>query len=273
MVKNTIIRTLTREEQQALALCGITQDDQLARLGPANLQRDIAAAAYHFPELLNFHPEPSRLEYICRQALTGVQLPEEEAADLWQPQSLVGTGITPAHEVAAGRRFSTATGRMLVNDHHQVRMAEGLDESRRKEDPRDFSHAICSQHPIAIYLGAWATLFLYISIIILLLGVVGILIGVDYKDIPRPLLGAIVGAFLFYSLVLNLASCSTCRISIFSFRRYPRHRKAHRIPLLGYTIATALYVIFCFRFRCPSCGTSQKLLGRRRSKRGGSRKR
>ncbi len=264
MAQNTIIRSLPHAEQEALSFCGISQDAQLARIGPHALLRDMKAASACFPDTLDYEPELSRLEQICNQAAEKLNLKREDAAGQWRTpggHAPHGAALPEEPEVL---RYSAATGRMLVDDQIPAKKAIALDERRRKENPRDFSHAICSQHPFATYLGAWATLFLVVAITVLLLGVAGLLIGIEFQGKEWVMVSAaLVGVVLFYAIMLSMATCSTCRISIFSFRRYPRHRKAHRLPVLGYTIATALYTIFFFRHRCPSCGTPQKLFGRR----------
>ncbi len=265
MAKNTIIPSLSKVEQEALALCGIKQDEQLARITPHALYQELQAAASVFPDDMEFQPDLSRLEYICRQAAGGVppadtnassSLPEKEKAPI--PRE----AFFPHAAEPQKRRFSAATGRMLVD--HEARKAAALDENRRKDNPQGFSHAIHCAHPFATYLGAWFTLFFYITVIILVTCVAGLLIGIEYDGRSAlPVAAGMVAIVIGYAILLNSALCSTCRISVFSFRRFPKHRKAHRIPLLGYTLATALSVIFCLRYRCPSCGTPQKLFGRR----------
>ncbi len=259
MARNSIIPSLTAEEQQVLALCGITQDEQLAHIGPRALLREIEAASPFFPEELeNFRPDIARLETICRQAAGLSQMSSSETSSLWQDSPL------PREEEPQQKRFSAATGRMLVDDHRHAKKAEMMDENRRKSDPRDFSHSIRCAHPVAIYLNAWFTLFLVATAVTLMLIVAGLLIGIEYEGKHGLILAAImICVVLGYAFLLSMATCSTCRISVFSFRRYPRHRKAHHIPFIGYTIATALYTIFFFRFRCPSCGTPQKFFGKR----------
>ncbi len=260
MARNKIILSLPREEQEALNICGISQDEQLARISPRALLRDMETAANLFPDTLETLPEYSRLEYICALAASTVKLPTAEAvAGAWRGKK---APIDVANEEPQNLRFSPASGRMLVDDQ-VIKQAEILDERRRNSDPRDFAHAICCQHPVAVYLGAWFTIFLMGVIFILLLGVVGILIGIDFSGPVKPLIAALVVTVLGYAVLAKSAICSTCRIAIFSFRPFPKHRKAHHIPLLGYTLATALMVIFLFRFRCPSCGTTQKLFGKR----------
>ncbi len=264
MAKNSLIRTLPAEEQQALSLCGITQDAQLAQIGPHALRRDLETAAALFPDTLQQLPGLERLEYLCQQAAGIPSMPAEDAAQLWQ-NSAAGVATTPSG--TKSRRVSAATGRVLVDDSLDPKQAVALDDRHRRDDPRGFNHAICCQHPFATYLGAWATVLLFFAIGALILGVIGLLIGIDYKDIAIPAIIVLGVLILFYAIMLGMATCSTCRIAIFSFRRYPRHRKAHRFPLLGYTLSTALYVIFMFRYRCPSCGTTQKFFGKRHRRR------
>ncbi len=262
--KNKIINSLSEEEREALALCGIVQDDQLARISPQALLRDMQTANALLPDSLESLPEFSRLEAICQQAAGTVKLPAGEAAPQWQGKMHSPLPQKPfSHEEEPENlRFSPATGRMLVE--HEARKATMLDEERRKADPRDFAHSIRCAHPFAIYLNAWVTWCLAIVVGLLLLGVVGILIGIEYTGPAIPLVAVLIFVVLSYAILLKSATCSTCRISIFSFRRYPKHRKAHHFPLLGHVLPTALSVMFCFRFRCPSCGTPQKLFGKHR---------
>ncbi len=269
MAKNSTIAALSADERKLLELCGITQDTQLARIGPAALMRDIKTAANIFADEEHEIPDISRLEYICRQAAAAMKLPQSNADALWENVGgrRMHNDVTHSDEPET-LRYSAATGRMLVDDQLDTRQAISLDARRKQEDPRDFSHAICSQHPFAIYLGAWATLFVVAAVIVLLLSVAGLLIGIELERPTALILASgLTAAVLFYAIMVSMASCSTCRVSVFSFRRYPKHRKAHHIFLLGYTIATALYTIFFFRYRCPSCGTPQKLFGKRHRRR------
>ncbi len=269
MAKNTIIDTLPKDKQEALAFCGITQDVQLARTSPHALLKELETATALFPDTLRYQPELNRLAYICQKAAESVKLPETEAPSAWQGsdgQAMPTPGSArPQVEVHApqARRFSQATGRMLVEQ--DIQKAISLDERRRKEDPRGFNHSICCTHPIATYLNAWVTWLLAISFVVLVLCVARLLIGIQFKGAVGVVLAVSIATIIItYNILLKMAICCTCRVSIFSFRRYPRNRKAHHIPLLGYTLATALSVIFFLRYRCPSCGTPQKLFGRRR---------
>ncbi len=263
MADDTIIRTLTDSEREVLALCGITRDGQLAELSLQSLQKEVAAAAAFFPDAHSDLPSAERLAEISRNAIEAKRQ-REQAATVLRPDR---TGLPMDSNTlqalagpAAVHRRSEATGRMLVVDD-DAKVAEGLDDRRKKDDPRGFSHAICNSRPFSVYLAAWSTLALAAAVILMLIGVFGLLLGLDYNGPGMPLAYLLCAIFVFYVFMERKATCSTCRIQIFSFRNYPRHRKAHHIPLLGHTLSTALSVIFLLRFRCPSCGTPQKLLG------------
>ncbi len=266
MAKKAVITSLSQVEQKALALCGIVQDEQLARISPQTLFQELQAAAAVFPDDLEFHPELSRLEYICAQVTKGTPSAGASPSAMPEKEKLSETYAAPLFAPTAEpekHRYSAATGRKLVA--HEARQAAALDDKRKKDNPHNFSHAIHCAHPYATWLGAWFTVFLYLTIACLVLSVIGLLIGIEFDGhAALPYAAGMVAIVITYAILTNMALCSTCRIPIFSFRRYPKHRKAHRIPLLGVTIPTALSIIFCLRYRCPSCGTPQKLFGRRK---------
>ncbi len=217
---------------------------------------------------MEYTPALARLEAICRQAAGDGAAEIASANTIPSPRSeekqavQAAEELFPRTEIIQKRRVSAATGRVLVDQ--EARKATALDEARKKEDPRGFSHAIHCAHPFATYLAAWATIFLVIAGVVLVLSVAGLLIGLEYTGSAGLIFAAVLAVVVInYAIMLGLAACSTCRVSIFSFRRYARNRKAHHIPLLGYTVSTALSVIFCLRYRCPSCGTPQKLFGHR----------
>ncbi len=266
MAGNSIILSLSDSERQALSLCGITRDEQLARLSPKSLLRDMEAAASFFEEEHSEWPGLDRLTDICQRAAERYPLSEKEQ-EAPKPERtgipMSGSGFKPSPDATMEHRRSEATGRLLVVDDETLAAAE-LDERRKKDDPRGFTHAVCNAHPISVYLGAWATWLLIAAIILMVLGVLGMLIGIEFKGPGMLIARGLVAVVIIYLVFLHKATCSTCRMHIYSFHHYPRHKKAHNIPLLGYTLSTALFVILLLRFRCPSCGTPQKLFGHRK---------
>ncbi len=263
MATDTLITSLPEQERSALALCGITQDSQLAAITPDKLLRDLEQAAVFFPEQLRTLPPAARLQELCRQAAEQAagSTPqaggnhEEEEEDSVLPRFL-GRNV-PTFEPARGsRRGGRGKGNGQAIDLADAQPAGP------KDDPRGFTHSICCARPIATYFGAWATLALVAAFFAILYILFQLLIGVRLTGAHIRYAQVLLAVVVVYYLFLRSATCSTCRIGIFSFRRYPRHRQAHHSILLGYTIPTALSIIFCLRYRCPSCGTPQKLYGR-----------
>ncbi len=262
MAKDSLISTLTAGERTALALCGITQDAQLAGISPAKLHRDLEQAAEFFPGQIGSIPPVERLADICARAAEAAGAAPEVQASPAESDGLPAPGQKnlPTYEPVQGSRKRRRKGGIEENGQ-TINMAQA-DKSR--DDTRDFSHAIGCAHPWTIYFGAWATLALIAACITIAAILFQLLIGIKLSPAHINVAKAMVGVVVIYYLFLRSATCSTCRIGIYSFRRYPRHRQAHHFPLLGYTIPTALSVIFCLRYRCPSCGTPQKLIGKRR---------
>ncbi len=267
MADNDIISTLPEAERQLLALCGITQDRQLAQIDPAALQKDLASAAEYFGDAAPDSLGIDQIERLCRQAAEKLLPPADERQPDRSGIPMLGFSDVPSHlpsfEPAHGSRRSSATGRVLLGAGTAAKAPE-MDEGRKMDNPRSFAHAICCAHPLTVYLSAWLTWLLVATIALLVIGVLGLLIGIDYSGPGKPLAIVLCGIVVAYAILIRSATCSTCRIAIFSFRRYPRHRNAHNFLFFGRTLSTALSVIFLLRFRCPSCGTPQKLFGRRR---------
>ncbi len=257
MAKDSIISTLSADERAALALCGITQDAQLASITPDKLRKDLEQAAEFFPGEIRSIPDAARLHNLCAQATaTSCKAMPQKAAVVSDGLPTAGQQNLPSYEPARGRRLKSET---IEENGETINLAQ---PTTSHDDSRDFSHAICSAHPTATYFGAWATLALVAACCSILAILFQLLIGIKLSAGHIRIAQVMVAIVVIYYLFLRSATCSTCRIGIYSFRRYPRHRQAHHFPLLGYTIPTALSVIFLLRYRCPSCGTPQKLIGR-----------
>lgn len=72
-------------------------------------------------------------------------------------------------------------------------------------------------------------------------------------------MGGLVIAVIGYIAVSFRAHCSVCRIRLYSFAGYNRNILAHCYPGLGYVLSTAVHCFFGRKFRCPGCGTTQRL--------------
>ncbi len=114
--------------------------------------------------------------------------------------------------------------------------------------------------PFKTWLGAISTIFLYLSVIIATAFLADKIIE-DIKGIKFIIIGfspLIISSILYLCIARN-RKCSICRTKIFSFRPYTRNKDAHRIPGMGYVLSTALHIVLFGWFRCPSCGSAQKI--------------
>ncbi len=72
-----------------------------------------------------------------------------------------------------------------------------------------------------------------------------------------PLL-VIVGVMIYF-MFTGRASCPICNQKQFAPKNCLKHRDAHRLPLFGYMLPTALHALFYKWFKCIFCGTSVRL--------------
>ena len=75
--------------------------------------------------------------------------------------------------------------------------------------------------------------------------------------LPIPILAVVAG--LLYLIVATKPRCRICGQPMFVPKRCFRHVKAHRFPLIGYIIPTALHMLTFKWFRCIFCGTAVRL--------------
>lgn len=250
---------LTAAEKEELSLCGITTEAQLKRCSTAVLQHDI-------DQLRNFFPDRA-------PALT----PERVAAllpDDAEESSDSGEGITRASTISPTAQFKRKKN---LREEIMQEREEAESKRRHKNEFRNLSpseklermnglskhfHAIRCSHPMRVYFGAWATLLLIVPLFALLAIPTMLLTG-DISD-GKPIYYAIAFAMLVmpWLLIARRAECGVCHIPLYRFGNYPHNRNAHHLPLLGYTLTTALHIIFLFWFRCPACGTMMKLGGK-----------
>lgn len=280
---STILARLSPEERATLKLCGITQDAQLARTTCSALAQDLQHCREHFPNQ-SCDITPARLQEICAQAKKTTEQQEQESPDTRPRKEETDDGLffsrsCPPLIVSSRRsRHSHVPGAVpavpIGASNEEIEKHEPhYDVNDRQERTGlaaayDYHNAVHNTHSIAVYLGAWSTILFVADIaaiiIIPLLVILGFDISIDIKGT-----GAIIaiGCALPYICFLSRAVCSVCRISIFSFKKYSHNRQAHWMPLLGCALPTALHIAFRFWFRCPACGTPQKLFRRPKSRR------
>lgn len=256
MSKTPYLDTLSDAERQELRLCGICEDAQLNKVLAAQLWKDIQQAHEFFPDK-EFVLTEERIQQIVTNA------PQiEEKITPPEPQSRKKELIierAPAksdffHTVSADGRDANMNPESTTERLMHAEKVNGLS--------RDF-HAICCNHPHAVYLAAAATALLIPAMLCLV--AVPIMLFYGYTPLgnnPKVYGAALAALILPYAFMVYMAHCSVCHIRLFTFRPYPHHKGAHNLPILGPTFATALHIVFFFQFRCPACGTQMKLFGR-----------
>lgn len=248
---------LSQAEREELALCGITSAEQLQRCTAESLKHDLMQLQSFFP---NREPVLSEARV---KALCPAEKEEKEAVSSdFMPET---TGGTPSaqfkhkknlREEIMAEREAAEQARRLRNTDHNLSAAEKLE---RMHGLSKHFHAIRCSHPMRVYFGAWATLLLIVPFFALL-AIPAMLLTGDI-DSGKPLYYGVAFAALVlpWLLIARKAECGVCHIPLYHFGNYPHNRDAHHLPLLGYTLTTALHIIFLFWFRCPACGTMLKI--------------
>lgn len=271
-MSDEFLQTLPEAEQKALALCGITDARQLAKITPQVLAQDLEQARSIFPDDIpdGVLDEPRIAEICSAAAQTTDSFPEtvEEESEM-----LAANRILPKVTVY-GANPQKQNEEFFVN-HEPTESSFLQDLQQSKEPITDLNPAqaergksmrfstIRSGHPIIVYVGAFATIMLIPAALIVL----ALLWQVATKGnsmTPKDLgigMAIALAILIFYFLMNGFARCTVCHINIFSLRQYPRNKYAFRIPLLGYSISTALRIFFTLKFTCPACGTKLKLSG------------
>ena len=224
---------LTPQELEDLRLCGITSPEQLKNLTAQRLINDLQQAREFFPEKA-FTLNPER---ICGLFSS---LPQEAATQEVQQVNLPGTRSAMP---TTGYRQSSA-------NMPKQSMVRSMDSQFIMHSP-----VRCS-HPVLAFIAACCTLVLLIPLVSIV--VFPILMITDNMPHMRvDYLAAIVLGIpcLLYVLIARKADCPVCHMRIFRFTHYTRNRAAHHLPLLGYNFATALHIIFFWKYNCPGCGT------------------
>lgn len=248
---------LSQAEREELALCGITNAEQLQRCTAEGLMHDLAQLQRFFP---NHEPvlNEARVNALCPS-----EKEEEEANDadvLPTPEAVLPAAQFKRkknlREEIIAEREAAEQARRLRHTDHNLSPTEKLE---RMHGLSKHFHAIRCSHPLRVYFGAWATLLLVVPFFALLAIPVMILTG-DIEG-GKPLYYGIAFAVLVlpWLLIARRAECGVCHIPLYRFGNYPHNRDAHHLPLLGYTLTTALHIIFLFWFRCPACGTMLKI--------------
>lgn len=258
---------LTPAEREDLKLCGITAEQQLARTSAETVWDDLQKAISFFPNH-RIALSPERLLELWQTAAATAQ---EEAARTGatsaEKEAWAGLNISTTHEVTTGfkRRSSHRNGAAAPAAEVPSITEKRKEQEIRAKEISKASHDIHCSCSGATYLAAIATLLVVPSIMAMIAAPLLFLNGIPDKKILFCCV-AVILLGLPYLVLSRMALCSVCHMPVFSFAKYGRNRAAHHLPLLGYTIATALHVLFTMRFRCPACGTGMRLFRRHTSR-------
>ena len=289
MNTSPIISALRPQFQEALKTIGITDDMQLARIGPAGVWRDLVKSWEFFPEKHVSIP-PTLIEEICDLALQqarelGIPLHQQATSEATtsefarkpgtppfadEPQNNVKVRATPpafqpAHN---GQHYMPPVIQQRTEEEELEGIAgnvniQKLAEEEKAHNLTSKNYAIRCLRPYSIYLGSWAALLAIVSFAVF----ISIPLIALVFTFPFPfyhVMGAVFAFVIPYVILLPKATSSVFRLLVLLFRNYPHNRAAHKCPFLGYTISTALHIITLFWYRCPACGTPQKLFTAKR---------
>lgn len=255
MTSTPFLLSLPQDTQRQLQLCGITTDAQLAAGVASKLRQELLAAKELFPEE-NIQLTEEELYTIIQKAREIQGIPEEPH----EPLPIVNTPpeILPIEE-------EIEYGAPEQEIQQAAETEAFLGQLKRSGKHKGERKPITCGHPFMLLLGAFSTV-LVPFFVLGLIAVPYVLLLTDYRPFgdDKGLYSMLVFLLIVpYLIMVRLVQCSVCHISTFTFRNYPHHSKAHRLPLLGVPISTALRIIFFLRYTCPACGTEQKLFGKR----------
>jgi hypothetical protein len=236
---------LTPQEREELALCGISSAAQLQKCTPEQLIHDLRQAQQFFPNRTFTLTE----ERICR--LIPDSAPAEPATFCSETPTL---GIPAVNEATPtiGYKF------------HAIPGTRGSGKKGKRMSEISHRPVRCT-HPFLTLIASFSVLFLIIPLLSIIAFPILIVLE-NMPDIPVELLGVfiLVLPWLLYVFFVSRATCPVCHMRIFRFVHYNRNRAAHRLPLLGYNLTTALHVLLLWRYNCPSCGTPVRFTSSRK---------
>lgn len=263
MDKEDYISTLPQAEQKALSVCGIYKARQLRSINFTTLYSDMLQAAEYFPDDIKLISK-ERLAEICEHA---GMLPEEEKPEQpeTQPQQQIETVNTDFERILPPleRKHGTRHRSPLKPENNTIDLTK-VKSGNTDKRAADKSGAICNTHPFRTLFSALVQLWLVASLILCVVLAIRLLLGMETKITFVHLAILFLSGVLPYVFYTRKTKCPVCNMSLFTLQNYTRNKYAHKLPVLGYSVATALHILFFFWFRCPACGTSQKLFKRKR---------
>ena len=244
------ISTLSKAEQQALAICGISKATQLATCNYAALSADVQRAREFFPEQMAALTD-ERLQSII---LTAGNVVQEELP----PPTESPARIPPQPPQLRPKKESSERG----GKRSKLSKDGGKDAHIQRLYAK--SHSITCSRPLHLYISALLTVLLYLDCIAWL--VVPVLLYLDMLPAMNSalVLGVLALPLVLFFIVCPGAGCTICNVRIFTRKGFSTSKYAHKWLFLGTTLSTALHILLFLWYRCPACGTPQSLRRRRR---------
>lgn len=242
----SLFQQLTEQEVYELSLCGISSESQLLKTDVNTILKDLATAQEFFPDK-HFSLTKEKLEALLGTQAT-VEATETAEADNADEENEADTfKVENVGPTTGFRRSSSERTRKQI-------------QKANKAHQKILHSSVRTSHP-------WGAVFAAMSMLLLIVPALStvalsfMMLTDSLPGIPLPVLVFvfIIAPSLPYLVFSRTAQCPVCHIRIFSFGNYTRNRAAHYIPGLGHNAATALNLLFKFRFICPGCGTPVRL--------------
>ena len=250
MTENNQLPKATEQERKALAICGICKASQLAAVSRSALLADVQKATEHFPQEMQVLTERrideliAECQRIDRESQDGTQVEEKKT-----------------REEAPYKRVAPH----LVITHRRKHRHEEVGEEQRTGF--DKGHSIHNSRPLRTYMSAFFTILFYVDILAWITVPVLIFMGFLPELNTILLLAVLIAGALPYITYAKYTQCPVCSMPILNRRHFSRNKHAHNCPILGHVFSTALHILFCFWFRCPGCGTPQRIIRKHKQNR------
>ncbi len=249
------IDRLPAEHRELLDILGVASPSTLAKYNAEQLLNDLRLANAHFERNLPLPDERQVQDWIA-QAQTIIR---EETAAQQEPERTE----TEENDNLPSRLGGKALP--ILTHHKQTPVAlrrKASDQNPEESSTRRYTKMRGIRHttPIRTWTGALIAILFWLSGLVLLFLLPYMLLFSHSLLRWHILIFSGIGLTLFLYLIVSFrCRCSVCKIRIFSWQRYVRNRKMHHIWGLGRVVPTALHVLLFRWFRCPSCGTAQRL--------------
>ena len=251
------IASLPETERKVLAVCGISKAEQLSRISPERLFAEMEQARQLFGEDELPALSQERLQEIYKHCaeLMGNTQPEQKPQKKTEEEDFARN--MPELKLRNKNRHRKVEDSETAGTVQEMTHDEA---EKRKKHLISKSGAIRCTHPLRTLLSALLLIWMYVAIIGAIAYTAGLLLGMIKNATALIPTALFISAVLPYLLIVRKTKCSVCNMPSLSMANYPRNKFAHHFPLLGYTLPTALHIIFFWWYRCPACGTPQKLI-------------